>query len=489
MFFAPSARFFVMARVLPRPGRETPKTFLFVRRDRARPAGAAGHATVRSEARSLVWCAHREAGDRTAYLKLGVESTSKNQRASARPDEQSAVESLQRVTSAALAYLDLDDLLSELLDRTTDILEVDTAAILLLEEDHGVLVARAAKGLEEEVERGFKVSVGAGFAGRVAATRQPVVIEDLDDSPIEVVNPLLRAKGIRSLLGVPLIVERRLLGVLHIGTLERRNFDSDDIHLLRTVGDRAALAIEHGRLMDQRRAARHLQRRLLPQALPEIPGLELAARYLPASSEVGVGGDWYDVIGLPDGRVGVAIGDVVGKGAEAAAYMGELRSALRAYALEGLEPAPAVAKLARFVELQRGQMATLVYGIIDPGEPRIHIARAGHPYPLLAHGERGAIFLTSAGGPPLGAGEVSFTEQEAAIDAGSTLLLYTDGLLERRSKRITDSETALAETAYASAQHPETLCDSVIRRFLRERPSKDDVALLAVLYTGPTNDQ
>ena len=414
-----------------------------------------------------------------------MESTSNKQRASARPDEQDAVESLQRVTSAALAYLDLDDLLSELLDRTTDILDVDTAAILLLEEDRGILAARAAKGLEEEVERGFKLPVGAGFAGHVAASRQPVVIEDLENSPIEVVNPLLRAKGVRSLLGVPLIVERRLVGVLHVGTLKRRGFDSDDIHLLRTVADRAALAIEHGRLTEQRRAARHLQRRLLPQALPEISELELAARYLPASSDAGVGGDWYDVILLPDGRVGVAIGDVVGKGAQAAAYMGELRSALRVYALEGVGPAEALARLGRFVDLQRGQMTTLVYAIVDPSDSRICIARAGHPYPLLVHPERGAIYLTSASGPPLGIGELdNFTEQEASFEVGSTLLLYTDGLLERRGKQITESESTLAEIAHASRSNPEMLCDNVVRRFLRGLRSEDDVALLAVLYKG-----
>jgi phosphoserine phosphatase RsbU/P len=412
-----------------------------------------------------------------------MESTSNKPRASARPDEQDAVESLQRVTSAALAYLDLDDLLSELLDRTRDILDVDTAAILLLEEDREVLAARAAKGLEEEVERGFKLPVGAGFAGHVAAHRQPVVIEDLENSPIEVVNPLLRAKGVRSLLGVPLIVERRLVGVLHVGTLKRRGFDADDIHLLRTVADRAALAIEHGRLTDQRRAARHLQRRLLPQALPEISELELAARYLPASSDAGVGGDWYDVITLSDGRVGVAIGDVVGKGAPAAAYMGELRSALRAYALEDVGPAEALTRLGRFVDLQRGQMATLVYAIVDPSDSRIYIARAGHPYPLLVHPERGAIYLTSASGPPLGIGELdNFTEQEASFEVDSTLLLYTDGLLERRGEQITESESTLAEIAHASGSHPETLCDNVVRRFLRGPPSEDDVALLAVLY-------
>ena len=409
--------------------------------------------------------------------------SSKKQRGSGQTDDQSAVQSLKRVTEAALAYLDLDDLLSELLDRTTEILDVDTAAILLLEEDRRELVARAAKGLEEEVERGFTLPVGAGFAGRVAATQQPVVVEDLDNSPIEIVNPLMRQKGVRSLLGVPLIVEGRLVGVLHVGTLERRDFDSDDVHLLRTVGDRVALAIEHRRLTEVRTAARHLQQRLLPQALPEIPELDLAARYLPA--EAGVGGDWYDVIALPSGRVGVAIGDVVGKGAQAAAYMGELRSVLRAYALEELAPAPALARLARFVDLIRGQMATLVYGIIDPGESRMRIARAGHPYPLLVHPERGATYLTSGGGPPLGVpGVDSFPEHESAIEAGSTLLLYTDGLVERRGKRIRDPEAALAETASASPLDPETLCDNVLSRFVRGQSSQDDVALLAVRNAG-----
>jgi phosphoserine phosphatase RsbU/P len=394
--------------------------------------------------------------------------------------EQSAVESLQRVTEGALAYLDLDELLSELLDRTRDILDVDTAAILLLEEDRGALVARAAKGLEEEVERGFSVPVGVGFAGHVAASQQPTVIEDVDKSPIEIVNPVLRERGVRSLLGVPLIVERRLVGVLHVGTLERRGFDSNDVHLLRTVADRAAMAIDHGRLADQRRAARHLQRRLLPQALPEIPEFELAARYLPASNDAGVGGDWYDVIMLADGRVGLAIGDVVGKGAEAAAYMGELRSALRAYALEGHRAAAALTKLSRFVDMQRGRLATLVYAIVDPVNSRVGVARAGHPYPLLIHPERGATYLTSADGSPLGVGDVQFTEQASTLEAGSTLLLYTDGLLERRGKRITDPESALAETAHASHRDAETLCDNVIRRFVREQPSQDDVALLAI---------
>jgi serine phosphatase RsbU (regulator of sigma subunit) len=119
----------------------------------------------------------------------------------------------------------------------------------------------------------------------------------------------------------------------------------------------------------------------------------------------------------------------------------------------------------------------------------MRVARAGHPFPLLVHPARGAIYLTSASGPPLGIGEDNFTEQEASFEVGSTLLLYTDGLLERPGIQITASESTLAEIAHASGSHPETLCDNVVRRFLRGRPSEDDVALLAVLYKGLANDQ
>ena len=139
------------------------------------------------------------------------------------------LEDVQRVTETTLAYLDLDDLLEELLKRVTDILQADTAAVLLVEDDGRTLAARAAKGLEEEVERGFRLPVGRGFAGRVAATREPVVIPDLDNSSITVVNPLMREKRVRSLAGVPLIVEGTVIGVLHVGSLTQRDFTDADV--------------------------------------------------------------------------------------------------------------------------------------------------------------------------------------------------------------------------------------------------------------------
>ena len=164
------------------------------------------------------------------------------------------VRRLQSVTDAALAHLQLDELLEALLERTRQILEVDTCAILLLDEETNELVARAALGIEEEVEQGVRIPVGGGFAGRIAAEKRPVILDDVDHA--HVLNPILREKGIKSMLGVPLVVEGEVSGVLHVGSLVPRVFHDDEVELLQLVGDRAALAIEHARLFEAERAAR-----------------------------------------------------------------------------------------------------------------------------------------------------------------------------------------------------------------------------------------
>jgi signal transduction histidine kinase len=161
---------------------------------------------------------------------------------------------LQAFTDAALAHLELDVLLPTLLLRTREILDVDTCAVLLLDEETNELVARAAVGIEEEVERGVRIPVGRGFAGRVAADRRPVILDDVDHA--DVLNPILREKGIKSMLGVPLLVSGHMLGVLHVGVLKHRAFDEDDVELLQLAGDRAAIAIEHARAFDAERRAR-----------------------------------------------------------------------------------------------------------------------------------------------------------------------------------------------------------------------------------------
>jgi GAF domain-containing protein len=161
---------------------------------------------------------------------------------------------LSAITEAALSHLDLEQLLDVLLDRVRGILESDSAAVLLLDPDANELVARAAKGLEEEVERGVRIPVGAGFAGRVIAEQRAISIPDLERA--EVVNPILRERGIRSLLGVPLVVEGESLGVLHVGSLTQRDFSDADAELLQLAGDRIAIAIDHARLYEAERAAR-----------------------------------------------------------------------------------------------------------------------------------------------------------------------------------------------------------------------------------------
>ena len=173
----------------------------------------------------------------------------------------SQLQSIQALTDAALAHLELEDLLQELLRRVQALLVTDTAVVLLLDAQGGNLVPRAALGLEEEVEQAIHIPFGEGFAGRVASERRPISIEDIDKATI--VNPLLLAKGIRSLLGVPLVVEAQLLGVLHVGTLKPRRFSASDTALLQLAADRVALAIDRARLYEAARTAVRMRNEFL----------------------------------------------------------------------------------------------------------------------------------------------------------------------------------------------------------------------------------
>jgi signal transduction histidine kinase len=164
------------------------------------------------------------------------------------------LERLQQITDAALAHLRLDELLGAILLRTRAGLGADTCAILLLDEETNELVARAAVGLEEEVEAGVRVPVGRGFAGRIAADRTPVILPDVDHA--DVLNPILREKGIKSMLGVPLLIEGQVLGVLHVGSLTPREFVKDDVGFLQLAADRIALAVDHARLFEAETSAR-----------------------------------------------------------------------------------------------------------------------------------------------------------------------------------------------------------------------------------------
>jgi serine phosphatase RsbU (regulator of sigma subunit)/anti-sigma regulatory factor (Ser/Thr protein kinase) len=357
--------------------------------------------------------------------------------------------------------------------------------VLLVEDDGRTLAARAAKGLEEEVEPGFRLPVGRGFAGRIAATRQPVVISNLDESPTMVVNPLIREKNVLSLVGVPLIVEGKVVGVLEAGSITQREFGAGEIQLLQLVADRVALSIERSRLAVQGQIAETLQRSLLPRSLPRLAGLSMAAWYLPAAEESAVGGDWYDVIQLGHRRLGLTIGDVAGHGMAAATYMGHIRSAVRAYALDVERPAELLAKVSRFAAREHSRMATVIYATLNLDTWVVDFARAGHPYPLLLRADGSFTFLTEAGGPPLGTGGVGeYDQQRVTLGPAETLLFYTDGLIERRGRTLTEGEAALAEAATAAPDEPEMMCRSVIQQLTEGIDAPDDIAVLAVRAVG-----
>lgn len=392
---------------------------------------------------------------------------------------------IEAITDAALSGLDIAELLDELLERVRDLLTVDTATILLLEGHTGELVATAAKGLEEEVRRGFRVRVGRGFAGRVAATRAPVTIYDV--TPDDVVNPILLTKGVRALLGVPMISNGNLVGVLHVGSLTLRRFGPDDVRLLQLVADRASSAGQARAQVLDRQAALALQRSLLPARLPDIPGLDLAARYAPGH-DLGIGGDWYDVFVLPSGWLGAVIGDVSGHGLPSAVVMGRIRSALRAYALDADDPAEALTSLDRKIHhFEAGTLTTAVYALIAPDRTTVHLSSAGHLPPLLVTPGQPAQLVNVTVDRPLGVGRPMTSRRTTVLDLppGAALVFYTDGLIERRTELI---DTGIERLAAAVRSEPaEALCDHIMTTTAPEHPD-DDIALLVIRRATPTDE-
>lgn len=387
---------------------------------------------------------------------------------------------LEEVTDPALAQLDLDKQLDILLQRVRELFDVQTATVLLMDTVGEYVVATAATGLEEEVYQGVRVPVGSGFAGRVAATREPYVLDRVDESTV--LNPLLWERGLRTLLGVPMIAGGHVAGVLHIGSTVERRFTDAEVEALQLVADRLALAANAYRSRSERAAASMLQASLLPAHLPAVPGWDLAARYVPGA-ESGVGGDWYDVFSLPGERLGLVIGDVVGHGLGAAVVMGRLRSALRAYALEFPDPADVLGKLDRKAShFEHNTMATVAYAVIHSAENRVEVALAGHLPPLIAVPGRPASYAELPLGPPVGQHLAIEGRTSAALDLppGALLALYTDGLIERRDALLDDRLEQLR--SIVAPAPPEAVAARVMATMVGAHAASDDIALLVARH-------
>ncbi|HZC42361.1 MAG TPA: GAF domain-containing SpoIIE family protein phosphatase [Streptosporangiaceae bacterium] len=381
---------------------------------------------------------------------------------------------IQSITDAALSQLDDQDFLIELLERARGVLQADTAALLLQDNRSGQLIAAAATGLEDEVRQGVRIPLGLGFAGLIAAERKPVILGHVDHD--NVLNPILLKKGIRSLVGVPLIASGKVIGVLHVGSLTPRQFTPHDAELLQLAADRAAVAVQSQLARSDRAAASALQRSLLPAAPPAVPGAEISARYVAGQGVVG--GDWYDVFTLPSGELTVVIGDVAGSGLSAAVVMGRLRSALRAYALETPDPAEVLGRLDRKMQyFEPGALATVLCAVFDPGMEWVRISLAGHFPPIIAAPGQPAALADVPGdlmiGVALGTPRQATT---VAIPPRALLCFYTDGLIERRDRPLADGLAALCQVVAPGP--PEAACAAVMTALVGGEPSRDDIALL-----------
>ena len=292
---------------------------------------------------------------------------------------------LQALTDAALAHLELDTLLATLLLRTREMLEVDTCAFLLLDEETNELVARAAVGIEEEVEQGIRIPVGKGFAGRVAELRKPVVLEDVDHA--DVLNPILREKGIKSMLGVPLLAAGEVLGVLHVGSLVHRAFDTDDVELLQLAGDRAAIAIEHARAFAAERFARerieHVQA-VTDAALAHLELEDLFAVLLPRIRDI-LRADTCAVLLLDEAsdqlvaRAAVGIEEEVEQGVRipvGGGFAGRIAAEARPVILENVDHAHVLNPIL----LEKGIKSMLGVPLLVAGEPLgvLHVGALVH---------------------------------------------------------------------------------------------------------------
>ncbi|MFF2503854.1 SpoIIE family protein phosphatase [Streptomyces sp. NPDC058067] len=285
---------------------------------------------------------------------------------------------------------------------------------------------------------------------------------------------------------LPLIAQDTPIGAVGLTYEGRASFPPDERAVLTALGKVIAQALQRALLYDQEHElAAGLQTAMLPGILPHVPGLHLATRYRPTRARGGIGGDWYDALTLPDGRIAVVVGDVQGHDVTAAAVMGQLRIALRAYAAEGHPPSTAMARASAFLaELDTDRFATCLLALIDPLTGLTSIVRAGHPEPVLRCLDGRCVWLDTPGGLPLGltapGGQVAYPVFETALEPGSTLVLCTDGLIEARAQDLDEGRARLLDALAAGPGPPDELADHLLDVMAAYTGEEDDVALLVL---------
>jgi len=395
-------------------------------------------------------------------------------------------ERLQSMTAALSNALTRSDVADVVVEQFAGAVGADGVALAVVAEERHLVQALAWRGYADGVvEPWLELSLDeATPANRAIRRRVSSFYETLADLAREF-PPLVgkfAATGHATFLFVPLVVGRRANGLLVVSWDEPHSLVPDERRLLESLAGQAAQALARAtHLETEQTIAETLQRSVLPATLPRIEGAQLAARYLPGTAELDVGGDWFDAIKLPDGRLGLVVGDVVGKGVEAAAAMAQLRNGLRAFSLDRLKPSSALARLNRLAgEPLETTFATLTYAVIDPETRICRLSSAGHPPPVVAFADGRVELLEGGRGLPLGvAPDTRYRQMAVELPLGSILLLYSDGLVERRGRSIDEGLERLRAAVADGPRNPEQLVEHVVDRMVGSTERADDIALLA----------
>ncbi len=293
-------------------------------------------------------------------------------------------------------------------------------------------------------------------------------------------------EGPHTMVGVPVVAAGDVVAVvLFVACGERPTYNGSDLRTMDQLSARANVAVEHGmRFHQSQEIATTLQRSMLPPAdVTSVDGLEVSARCVPATGHAEVGGDWYDVIRPRSGGVGLVMGDVMGRGVHAAAVMGQIRTAVRAYAKLGLPPGELLGALDELmIDLGEAEIATCIYAVLDPAMRELRFANAGHVPPLVARAGESTCSLEADQGPPLGAGVGGYKEHVWSLPDDAILALYTDGLVESHLQDLDDGirARALAGVLSGDGTSLDRLCDEAIESMARVAGGDDDTALLLV---------
>ncbi|MFG2772985.1 SpoIIE family protein phosphatase [Streptomyces sp. NPDC048350] len=395
-------------------------------------------------------------------------------------------------TTAALAHArtvqDVIDLLSD--SHGLEYFGATSLVMGLLESGRIHLVAEGPQGAFVPGTRFTRVDEPYPM-GEVIRNLRPRFIESPEDfaASYPILWPHISGLGITSAAYLPLIAQARPIGALGLLYSDRNGFSADERNLLVALGSSIAQSLARAMLYEQEHdLAEGLQQAMLPRRIPDVPGSQIAVRYRSARLGRDIGGDWYDLIPLPGGRVGAVIGDVQGHDTHAAAVMGQLRIVLRAYAAEGHTPATVMARASVFLhELDTDRFATCTYVEADLTTGAMQVVRAGHVDPLLLDTDGSCRRLPVDGGLPLGLSaefdRLDYPSTTLGLSPGQTLLLYTDGMVERPGSDLDDGLrwlSSLVEQGPRDLQRlAEHLCEVV-----DERGGEDDVALLLLRRQG-----